>query len=89
MMCSIERMPLHLLNSNGNATDQTFESVHQSVARHMSQETSTNVAIVVSLCLVVNFARKMVPILWWDISIFESDVRIICIYTFLVASVDF
>ena len=75
-MCSIERKPSHLLNPNGNATDQTFESVHQSVARHMSQETSTNVAIVVSLCLYVS--ELFIYILFLMLQVLISDIATNC-----------
>jgi len=41
-------------------------SVHRSETGHMLEETSTNVAIIVSLYFVVDVARYMMSILRWE-----------------------
>jgi len=65
-------------------------SIDQLYARHMLQETSTNVAIIVSLCFVVDVARNMVSMLRWE---YPSPNRMseLRVYIFFsgVASIEF
>ena len=65
-------------------------SIDRSDARHMLQETSTNVAIIVSLCFVVDVARNMVSMLRWE-SPSPNRMSELRVYIFFsgVASIEF
>ena len=65
-------------------------SIDRLYARQMLQETSTNVAIIVSLCFVVDVARNMVSMLQWE-SPSPNRMSELRVYIFFsgVASIEF
>ena len=64
--------------------------VQKKNTRPMLQESSTDVAIIISFYYTVDVACNMMLILRWEFSIREWYIRVICIYLyFYVVSVNF